>query len=430
MRARRVLPVLLVLATVAVGASGCFSSKLANTTISGEVTIGEGSTAQVVNPGTAAGSATTTSTASTGEASTAQGSTGSTATTTGGSSGADLAAGKTAFTATCGGCHTLKDAGTNGKVGPDLDSLAPLTVERVAQQIMNGGGPMPPGLLTGRRRRERRRVRGVGRRQVERSVPATVLELPPGLDARSRARGRHGSRRHRARRDLPALAAHRRRDRARRGSGIACLIATGRMFISARRVAEQLGIRRPLVCYQGALVADPVSGEILVHRPIEAALAKEILRAMPEQHARRSNLYIDDQLYVWEENEATLRYSQVAGVQMHVVGPLADWLERPTTKIVTVGQPAARWTRCATCCSRSSGAARSWRSRCRTSSSSPRPASRRPAGSRSSPTCSASRPPQAIAVGRCRERPRDARLGRLRLAVANADERLRARRTA
>jgi sulfite dehydrogenase len=145
--------VLLVLATVAVGATGCFSSKLANTTISGEVTVGEGSTAQVVNPGTAAGSGSTstasTTTASTGAASTAQGSTGSTATTTGGSSGADLAAGKASFTATCGGCHTLKDAGTNGKVGPDLDSLAPLTAERVAQQIKNGGGPMPPGLLTG-----------------------------------------------------------------------------------------------------------------------------------------------------------------------------------------------------------------------------------------------------------------------------------------
>jgi Cof subfamily protein (haloacid dehalogenase superfamily) len=123
--------------------------------------------------------------------------------------------------------------------------------------------------------------------------------------------------------------------------GIACLIATGRMFVSARRIAEKLGIRRPLVCYQGALVADPVSGEVLVHRPIEAALAREILRAMPVEHARRSNLYIDDELYVWEENAETLRYSQVAGVELHIVGPLADWIERPTTKIVTVGVPEA-----------------------------------------------------------------------------------------
>jgi cytochrome c6 len=148
MRARRVLPVLLVLATVAVGATGCFSSKVASTTISGEITVGEGTAATTVNPAESSGSTSTESTASTGETETETES-GSTATTTGGGSGADLAAGKSSFVATCGGCHTLKDAGTSGKVGPDLDSLAPLTAERVATQIKNGGGPMPPGLLKG-----------------------------------------------------------------------------------------------------------------------------------------------------------------------------------------------------------------------------------------------------------------------------------------
>jgi cytochrome c6 len=150
MRARRLLPVLLVLATVAVGATGCFSSKVANTTISGEVTVGEGTDATTVNPGAATGGNSTPTTAeSTGSTGETESTGESTGTTTGGGSGADLAAGKTSFVATCGGCHTLKDAGTSGNVGPDLDSLAPLTAERVATQIKNGGGPMPPGLLSG-----------------------------------------------------------------------------------------------------------------------------------------------------------------------------------------------------------------------------------------------------------------------------------------
>jgi Cof subfamily protein (haloacid dehalogenase superfamily) len=166
-----------------------------------------------------------------------------------------------------------------------------------------------------------------------------VLQLPPGLDARSvRAVAM----------DLDGTVLDETFQPSARttaaiasaeAAGIACLVATGRMFVSARRIAGTLGIRRPLVCYQGALVADPVSGEVLVHRPIEAPLAREILRAMPTEHARHSNLYIDDELYVWEENEATRRYSQVSGVEMHIVGPLADWIERPTTKIVTVGRP-------------------------------------------------------------------------------------------
>ena len=42
----------------------------------------------------------------------------------GGGGGADVAAGKDAFSSNgCGACHTLTAAGTNGKVGPDLDKL-------------------------------------------------------------------------------------------------------------------------------------------------------------------------------------------------------------------------------------------------------------------------------------------------------------------
>jgi cytochrome c oxidase subunit 2 len=37
----------------------------------------------------------------------------------------DPAAGKPLFASNgCGGCHTFKPAGSNGKVGPDLDNLA------------------------------------------------------------------------------------------------------------------------------------------------------------------------------------------------------------------------------------------------------------------------------------------------------------------
>jgi mono/diheme cytochrome c family protein len=52
------------------------------------------------------------------------------------------AQGKQVFTQNCGGCHTLKDAGTSGSVGPNLDDLKPdqATAQR---QVTNGGGGMP-----------------------------------------------------------------------------------------------------------------------------------------------------------------------------------------------------------------------------------------------------------------------------------------------
>jgi mono/diheme cytochrome c family protein len=75
-------------------------------------------------------------------------STDSTPTTTttasgGSSSNGNATAGKQVFaTAGCGGCHTLKAAGSTGNVGPNLDDLKP-DEQTVAHQVTVGGGPMP-----------------------------------------------------------------------------------------------------------------------------------------------------------------------------------------------------------------------------------------------------------------------------------------------
>jgi cytochrome c oxidase subunit 2 len=58
--------------------------------------------------------------------------------------------GKAVFaSAGCGSCHTLKDAGSTGTVGPNLDQLKP-DEAAVERQVTNGGGGMPPfkGQLT------------------------------------------------------------------------------------------------------------------------------------------------------------------------------------------------------------------------------------------------------------------------------------------
>ncbi len=63
---------------------------------------------------------------------------------TGGGGGTTAAAGKLVFAkAGCGGCHTLKDAGSSGNVGPNLDQLKP-SQAIVVKQVTNGGGGMPP----------------------------------------------------------------------------------------------------------------------------------------------------------------------------------------------------------------------------------------------------------------------------------------------
>jgi len=50
--------------------------------------------------------------------------------------------GKSIFKSQCSSCHTLKDAGATGTVGPNLDQLKP-PFSIVQHQVINGGAVMP-----------------------------------------------------------------------------------------------------------------------------------------------------------------------------------------------------------------------------------------------------------------------------------------------
>ena len=57
--------------------------------------------------------------------------------------GGDPTAGRKVFlTAGCTGCHTLKDAGSTGTVGPNLDQAKPPLSKAVAR-VTQGAGAMP-----------------------------------------------------------------------------------------------------------------------------------------------------------------------------------------------------------------------------------------------------------------------------------------------
>ena len=67
-------------------------------------------------------------------------------TATGGGAAGDATAGKATFEATCQSCHVK--AGTEAGVGPVLADRG-LTADRIRTQIVNGGGAMPPNLVSG-----------------------------------------------------------------------------------------------------------------------------------------------------------------------------------------------------------------------------------------------------------------------------------------
>jgi len=125
---------------------------------------------------------------------------------------------------------------------------------------------------------------------------------------------------------------------ATRAAGIHVLLVTGRMFQSVRRYALEAGLDDPVVCYQGAVVAEPVSGRWLRHVPIEVELAREAIAAVQDE-GFGLNCYVDDELYVAEVTPAARRYADFQHLALHEVGDLLAWLDRPPTKLVVIDDP-------------------------------------------------------------------------------------------
>ncbi|MDQ4019581.1 MAG: HAD family hydrolase [Actinomycetota bacterium] len=123
-----------------------------------------------------------------------------------------------------------------------------------------------------------------------------------------------------------------------RETGVSVIVVTGRMFRAVKPYLDEAGLREPVVCYQGAVVADPTNGEFLRHEPIPLELAREAIAAV-EAEGFGLNCYVDDELYVADETPEARRYAEFQHIPIHVVGPLLEWLEEPPTKLVTIGEP-------------------------------------------------------------------------------------------
>jgi Cof subfamily protein (haloacid dehalogenase superfamily) len=118
------------------------------------------------------------------------------------------------------------------------------------------------------------------------------------------------------------------------------IVVTGRMFRSVRPYLEQAGLPDPVVCYQGAVVADPATGEFLRHVPIVREVALEAIDAVGAA-GFHINCYVDDLLYVAAVTPEARAYADFQDLEIHAVGDLSAWLEDDPTKLVAVGDPEA-----------------------------------------------------------------------------------------
>jgi Cof subfamily protein (haloacid dehalogenase superfamily) len=122
-----------------------------------------------------------------------------------------------------------------------------------------------------------------------------------------------------------------------RAAGLHVIVATGRMVQSLQRMLPLSVLGEPAICYQGSVVV-AADGTWLRHVPIDVELAKEAITAV-EAEGFEPNVYVDDELYVSRLTEHAESYATFQGLDIHVVGDVRSWLERPPTKVVCVGDP-------------------------------------------------------------------------------------------
>ena len=144
------------------------------------------------------------------------------------------------------------------------------------------------------------------------------------------------------------------------------------MFASARPYALSSGSPRRSSATRARSWPTPRTASGCFTGRWTCRLAHEVIEAV-DAAGFHMNVYVDDRLYVEELNEEAITYATHARLEAHAVGDLVAWLDRPTTKIVVVGEPVAL-DRPGRAAARASTAVRSSPSRSRSFSNSRCPA--------------------------------------------------------
>jgi len=124
--------------------------------------------------------------------------------------------------------------------------------------------------------------------------------------------------------------------------GVAVSLVTGRMASSAFRFAHALGLRGPIVAYQGGLarsIPEPGSarvGRLLWHRPLAAAVAREAI-GWSRAHGLDPHVNHLERFILRADDPRADDYSAFMGARAELVPDLLEAVRHPVTKVLAVG---------------------------------------------------------------------------------------------
>ncbi|NWG19824.1 MAG: HAD family phosphatase [Chloroflexi bacterium] len=128
---------------------------------------------------------------------------------------------------------------------------------------------------------------------------------------------------------------------AAQARGVHVTLATGRMYGAAVPFAHALDIQTPIICYQGALIRHPKSGEVLYHVTMPPDLAAAAVRVLLAADVFVI-AYIDERHCIAARRPELDRYEAFhpEGVEIVVEPDLAGLVATtPPTKLLFVAEP-------------------------------------------------------------------------------------------
>lgn len=120
--------------------------------------------------------------------------------------------------------------------------------------------------------------------------------------------------------------------------GVTVTLATGRAFDVAARYARDLGIEAPLICYQGAVIQDMVSGQALFAERLPAEVLPEVV-ALAEARGWDLHLQRDSRVFVRTRRQDEQFYWLLFGLPVVEVPDLRLALDPPPIKFVITCAP-------------------------------------------------------------------------------------------
>lgn len=100
--------------------------------------------------------------------------------------------------------------------------------------------------------------------------------------------------------------------------GIMVMIATGRTYQSLYKYKEELNLKSPVICYNGAMAVDGGNDEKIFELALEEKITKRLVEIAREQDIHL-NIFQDEKWYIEAKRDEVDLYAKTSGLKYHLL---------------------------------------------------------------------------------------------------------------